>query len=99
VLVGIGVALAIVAGRDAGHALLQGGVEGLVALAMAWLVLRYDLRAVPAFVATGIVLEAGRTAALAGTATAWALVALATVVTVAFAWAATRCVAPARAPA
>ncbi|MFO1314132.1 MAG: type II CAAX endopeptidase family protein [Burkholderiales bacterium] len=96
VLVLIGVALAIVSGRDVGHALLQGGVEGLTTLAMAWLVLRFDLRTVPAFVATGIVLEAAKTATLAGTATAWGIVALAAAVTVALAWAATRYVAPAR---
>lgn len=99
VLVLIGVALAIAAGRDAPHALLQGVVEGLTALAMAWLVLRYDLRAVPAFVAAGIVLEAGKSAALAGTAPAWWLHAAAAAVTVALAWAATRYVAPARSQA
>ena len=45
-------------GRDVGHALLQGVAEGGAAFVLAWLVLRYDLRTVPAFVATGIVLEA-----------------------------------------
>ena len=96
VLVLIGVALTVATGRDVGHALLQGGVEGLTTLLMAWLVLRYDLRSVPAFVAAGVVLEAAKAAALAGTAAAWAPVAFAGVVTVALAWAATRYLAPAR---
>ncbi len=94
-----GVAFAITAGRDVGHALLQGVVEGGAAFVMAWLVLRYDLRTVPAFVATGIVLEAVKSGALAGTAGGWVLSAVAVVPTVLIAWAATRYVARPLAPA
>jgi hypothetical protein len=96
VLVLLGIAFAITAGRDVGHALLQGVVEGGAAFAMASLVLRYDLRTVPAFVATGIVLEALKSAVLSGH---WGLPAVTAVVTVLVAWAATRYVARPLAPA
>jgi hypothetical protein len=92
-LVAFGVAAALVSGRETGQALLQGAVEGLIALAFAWLVLRFDLRAVPAFVATGMVMDGARSAILDGTGHAWALFALATAVTVVVAWAAMRYVA------
>ncbi len=92
-LVAFGVAAALVSGRETGQALLQGAVEGLIALAFAWLVLRFDLRAVPAFVATGMVMDHARSAILDGTGPAWALFALATAVTVVVAWAAMRYVA------
>ena len=58
-----------------------------------WQVLRYDLRTVPAFLATGMVLEGIRNAALEGTASAWMLMALSTAVAVAATWAATRYIA------
>ena len=63
-----GVATAIVSGQELRNALLQGIVEGATALLFAWLVLRYDLRTVPAFVATGLILEGVKSAAIAGTA-------------------------------
>jgi hypothetical protein len=85
-----GVATAIVAGQELRNALLQGVVEGGTTLIFAWLVLRYDLRTIPAFVATGLILEGVRSAAVAGTANAWVLLAPAVVVTVALAWLATR---------
>ncbi len=90
VLVLFGVAVAILAGRDVGHALLEGVVEGLATLAMAWLVLRHDLSTVPAFVATGLALEGVKGAAQAGTFATWALFAGALVVMVALAVAAAR---------
>ena len=90
VLMVFGVATAIVAGQELGNALLQGIVEGATALVFAWLVLRYDLRTVPAFVATGLILEGVKSAAIAGTADAWVMLAPATAVTIALAWLATR---------
>jgi hypothetical protein len=98
VIVLLGVALAIVSGRDVGHALLQGVAEGGAAFVLAWLVLRYDLRTVPAFVATGMVLEAVRSAALSGAGGHWVLPAVSAVVTVLAAWAATRYVVRPPAP-
>ena len=58
--------------------------------AFAWLVLRYDLRAVPAFVATGLILDGAKTAAVAATAQAWILLAPAALVPIALAWWVTR---------
>jgi hypothetical protein len=89
-LVAFGVAAAIISGQSVGHALLQGTVEGLTTFTFAWLVLRYDLRSVPAFVATGLVLEGAKAAAVAATAAAWMWFALASAVLVALAWVATR---------
>ncbi len=85
-----GVAVALLSGHDVFEALRRGVVEGLVALAFAWLVLRYDMATVPAFVATGIVLEAARSAALTGTMHGWMLFAVAAIVTGALATLATR---------
>jgi len=92
-LTAFGVAAALVSGRETGQALLQGAVEGLVALAFAWLVLRFDLRAVPAFVATGMVMDGARSAILDGTGSAWTSFTLATAVTIVMAWTAMRYVA------
>ncbi len=46
-------------------------IQGLTTFAFAWLLLRYDLRTVPAFVATGLLLDGAASAAIAGTAGAW----------------------------
>jgi hypothetical protein len=89
-LVILGVAVALVAGHDVADALRHGVVEGLVALGVAWLVLRYDLATVPAFVTTGLLLEGAKAAALAGTSHAWWLFALGAAATVALTFAATR---------
>jgi hypothetical protein len=89
-----GVATAIVSGQELRNALLQGVVEGTTALLFAWLVLRYDLRTVPAFVATGLFLEGIRSAAVSGTAAAWMLLVPAVVVMIALAWLVTRYVMP-----
>jgi hypothetical protein len=90
VLMLFGVATAIVSGQELRNALLQGIVEGGTALLFAWLVLRYDLRTVPAFVATGLIVEGVKSASIAGTAEAWVLLAPAVMVTIALAWLATR---------
>ena len=89
-LVLFGVAVGIVSGNELRDALLQGIVGGLTTLAFAWLVLRYDLRAVPAFVATGLILDGAKTAAVAATAQAWILLAPAALATIALAWLVTR---------
>ncbi|MFO1323387.1 MAG: CPBP family intramembrane glutamic endopeptidase [Burkholderiales bacterium] len=86
----LGVAVAAMAGAPTGLALLQGTIEGVTTLAFAWLVLRFDLRTVPAFAATGVILEAGRSASLAGTDGAWASFALTALIACASAWAVTR---------
>lgn len=73
----------VVAGGDLAQALAKGAIEGISTFAFGWLVLRYDLRTVPAFVATGIALAAVHDAALAPVATHLALVALELIVLVA----------------
>lgn len=89
-----GVASATIAGQTTGHALLEGVVDGLATFAFAWLVLRYDLRSIPAFVATGQILAAAKGAALTATTTGWTAFAIGTVVSIALAWLATRAVVP-----
>src|SRR4030095_427882 len=90
VLMVFGVATSIVSGQELRNALLQGIVEGATALLFAWLVLRYDLRTVPAFVETGLILEGVKSASISGTAAAWVSLAAAVMVTIALAWLATR---------
>jgi len=84
-LVLLGVAVGIVSGQEIGQALLQGAVQGVTAFLFAWLVMRYDLRAVPPFVATGLVLEAVRRASLVATPSAWLMCVVTAVVAIAFA--------------
>ncbi len=83
-------ALLLASGQSPGEAAVQGAAEGALALLFAWAVLRYDLAGLPAFVATGMVLEAGRSAALGATPAAWMQAGLETMVIVALAWYATR---------
>ena len=92
-LVLISCAAALAGGGEPEAALLRGIVKGLVSFALLWWVLRYDLRAIPAFLATGMVLEAARNAALEGTSGAWVLFAVGAAVTVAVAWVVTRYIA------
>jgi len=83
----------LVTGGEPEAAALRGVVKGLVSFALLWWVLRYDLTTIPAFLATGMLLDAARNAALDGTAGAWALFAAGAAVTVAVAWAVTRYIA------
>jgi hypothetical protein len=83
----------LVGGGEPEAAALRGVVKGLVSFALLWWVLRYDLTTIPAFLATGTLLETARHAALAGTNDAWALFAVGAAVTVAVAWAVTRYIA------
>ena len=89
-LIVISVAVAIVAGHELWQAVPHGAIEGAIAFAFAWMVLRYDLRAVPAFVATGLALEAFRSASLAATPAAWLSFGIAVAVAAVVAWAVTR---------
>jgi hypothetical protein len=90
VLILISVAVAVLSGQEMWQAVPHGAIEGATAFAFAWMVLRYDLRAVPAFVATGLVLEAFRSASLAATPAAWMSFGLAAVVSALVTWAVTR---------
>ena len=89
-LVLISCAAALTGGGEPEAALVRGIVKGLVSFMLLWWVLRHDLRAVPSFLATGMVLEAARNAALEGTSGAWVLFAVGAAVTVAVAWILTR---------
>jgi len=88
-LVLLGVAVALVSGEDLAHAVVKGAIEGGTTFAFAWLLLRYDLRTVPAFVAAGLVLDAVRAAALSMTPTAWMACGVTAVVAALLAWRAT----------
>jgi hypothetical protein len=83
----------LVSGGEPEAAALRGVVKGLVSFALLWWVLRYDLTTIPAFLATGTLLDAARNAALEATDGAWTLFAVGAVVTVAVTWAATRYIA------
>jgi hypothetical protein len=83
----------LVGGGEPEAAALRGVVKGLVSFALLWWVLRYDLTTIPAFLATGTLLDAARNAALEGTGGAWTLFGVGAVVTVAVAWAVTRYIA------
>jgi len=63
---------ALAGGDDAVVALAAGGVQGLVAAAIVYALLRFDYRAVPAFLAAGTIIAAVETATPKGTAEAWA---------------------------
>jgi len=84
---------ALVGGGEPEAAALRGVVKGLVSFALLWWVLRYDLTTIPAFLATGTLLDAARNTALEGSAGAWALFGIGAVVTMAVAWAVTRYIA------
>ncbi len=99
VLVLTATAMLLGSGQSPGDAVVQGVAEGLLALLFVWAVLRYDLTAVPAFVATGMLLEALRSAALGATPAAWVQAAVQAPVVVALAWYATLALRKAMTPA
>jgi len=92
-LVSVSCAVALVGGGEPEGALLRGVVRGLVSFVLLWCVLRYDLRTVPSFLATGMVLEAAHNAALDGGTGAWGLFSAGAAVTVVVTWAVTRYIA------
>ncbi|HQR11926.1 MAG TPA: CPBP family intramembrane metalloprotease [Casimicrobiaceae bacterium] len=89
-LVAISCAGGLAAGGEPAIALVSGVVKGLVSFVLLWRVLRHDLRTIPAFLATGMVLDGARNAALSANAAAWPQFAIGVIVTVAVAWAVTR---------
>jgi hypothetical protein len=88
-LVALGAAVGLATGKDVASSLAQGVLQAAVAFAFAWLVLRYDLRTVPAFVATGIVLDALHDAIVDATPAGWLAFAITTAITLVLAWRAT----------
>ncbi len=85
-------AMRLAAGQPPIDAAGLGIAEGLLALLFAWAVLRYDLSSVPAFVATGLLLEVLRTAVLGATPASWQHAALEAPVIAVVAWYLTRLV-------
>jgi len=79
-----------VGARDALVAGVAGALEGAAMVAVVYALLRFDLLAVPAFVATGAALDFVGGALRKGGSAAFVNAAIAIVVTVAVAWAATR---------
>jgi len=71
-------------------ALVFGFTGGVTAAAVLWWVLRYDLRMLPAYVATGAIASALVRAFQTATPQGWIVFALGAVVTVAMAWLVTR---------
>jgi len=92
-LVSISFVAALVGGGEPLAALARGVVKGLLTFVLLWQVLRYDLRAIPAFLATGMVLEAANNAALEGSYEAWLRFAVSALVTVAVTIGVTRYIA------
>jgi hypothetical protein len=89
-LVVIGVAASVLSGHELWQAIPHGAIEGATAFTFAWLLLRYDLRTVPAFVATGLILEALRAAFLAVTPSGWLSFGVVAAVVALLTWWATR---------
>ena len=81
---------ALASGEDALVAMVTGAVQGLLAAVVVYALLRFDYRAVPAFLATEVVLQAAETAAQKGTPAAWTHLAVLAVAAAASAWAVTR---------
>ena len=83
-------ASALVSGGDTIAAIVAGSAEGLLTVVVVYALLRFDYRAVPAFLAADVVLQAAETAALKGTSSAWIYFVVAAAAAVAAAWAVTR---------
>ena len=81
---------AFASGEDAIAVIVAGSVQGLLAGVVVYSLLRFDYRAVPAFLAADIVLQAAETAALKATPVAWAYFAVTAAAAVASAWMVTR---------
>ncbi len=77
-------------GQQAAAAAATGLVEGVLLFGCVYALLRFDSRAVPAFVAAGVVLHTVESAALSATPTAWMLAAIAGGACALAAWAVTR---------
>jgi hypothetical protein len=90
IVIAISMSVSIVSGRELAQAYAEGAIEGATTFAFAWLLLRYDLRIVPAFVATGVLLEAVSAANLRATVEAWSCFAITAAVAVILAAWATR---------
>ena len=88
-LVVLATASALPGARELAPAVVAGLVGGLTAFAVAMLVLRHDARALPAFIATTIILADAHGAGLVALPLAWALFATSAAVTALLAWAAT----------
>ncbi len=81
---------ALVSGESAADAAMGGAVDGVLAALLVYALLRYDARAVPAFLAAGAVLQAVAGAAQKSGSSAWLHAALTAAVAIAAAWLATR---------
>jgi membrane protease YdiL (CAAX protease family) len=85
-LIVLGAAVGVLAGKEVLPSIAQGVIQGAVAFGFAWLLLRYDLRTVPAFVATGVILDALIDAMRDATAAGWLSCAITSVVVLLLAW-------------
>jgi hypothetical protein len=81
---------ALLSGEGVGDAVTAGMVGGLLGAAVVYALLRYDGRAVPAYLATGVVLQAVADAAQKTGPSAWVNAALTAAVAMTCAWVATR---------
>jgi multisubunit Na+/H+ antiporter MnhB subunit len=84
------VGAALVSGESAPDAAMAGAVDGALAALLVYALLRYDWRAVPAFLAAAAVLQAVAGAAQKSGSTAWLHAALTAAGAVAAAWLVTR---------
>jgi len=86
IVVVAGAAVAVAAGKDGVQSLVQGVIEGAVTFVFIKLLLRYDLRTVPGFVAAGLILDAVQDALVDGTPAGWAACAITSLVVAVLAW-------------
>jgi Type II CAAX prenyl endopeptidase Rce1-like len=80
--VALACAPALAAGNTTPAAWIHGAIEGLASVLLVRYVLRYDLRSIPAFLATATLLNAAGSAALWDTRNAWLLFAASAAMTV-----------------
>jgi hypothetical protein len=97
VLVAAVAAASFIAAQDPVTAAVDGIVTGVATVAIVYGLLRFDATAVPAFLATGAILQFAENALLEGTPGSFARSALAVAVAVVVAWAATQYLVRARA--
>ena len=90
---------AFASGEDAMAVIVAGSIQGVLAAAVVYALLRFDYRAVPAYLAADVVLQAAETAAQKGAPAAWLCFAVAAAAAVASAWAVTRFLERARSTA
>jgi len=89
---------ALASGEGVANAVIGGTIDGLLVAVIVYALLRFDYRAVPAYLATGVVLQALAAAAQKAVPAAWEYAAITTAAAVVAAWLGARYLERTRAP-